>query len=198
MGYYYKRNNYNHCAYCGEECYYELCKSCYDLSKEDLIIKNEDGEWIKNVIKGNEYKFYDKTKRYSVKDNVLNNTEKRFYEYVKKNLKKKYTITPQVNLQTIIDTDTNTRNDELYRNIDFCIFRTKGYVPLLAIELNGRQHYSDTFWIERDKSIQKILESANLKLITIKNEELRIDKRLIRKIYNKIKHINSNNKKLWF
>lgn len=188
-GEYYKANN---CAYCGEESYYELCRDCYELSKNKDIIKNEDGKWVKNILKDNEYKFYDETKKYEIKNTVLNPTEQEFYDFVRQNLKKKYIITPQVNLQTIIETDTYTRNDELFRNLDFCIFRTKGYVPILAIELNGKQHYNNEYWKQRDKSIQNILEKANLKLLTIRNEDIELNEDLIKKIYNEIKHSNLN------
>ena len=191
--YYY--NNYktqNDCLYCGEPSgKYELCKNCYDLSKDEIIIKNDNGKWVKNVRKDNEYKFYDPNKNYYIKFPSLNKKEEEFYRLVKKYLNKKFVITPQVNLQTIIETDTYTRNDELYRNIDFIIFDTKFYTPIIAIELNGRQHYTNEYWIERDKSVKSILDDCGIEFLQIKNEDLG-------QIHNKfIKNLNNNLKKIY-
>ena len=184
--------NQKHCFYCGEVSgQYELCKNCYNLSKEEIIIKNENGIWVKNVRKDNEYKFYDPNKKYYIKFPSLNKKEEEFYRLVKKYLNKEFIITPQVNLQTIIETDTYTRNDELYRNLDFVIFDNKYYTPIIAIELNGKQHYTNEYWIERDKSVKSILNDCGIKYIEIKNENLN-------EINNKyVKHLNHDLKKLY-
>lgn len=169
MGYYkYNYANQNTCAYCGEHCYkYELCNECYQLAKEEYIIKNNKNEWVKNVRKGNEYKFYDENKTYTLKSHNLNEHEMRYFNLTRNNLKSKYMIIPQVNLQTIIETDSNKRNDELFRNVDFVLFKTKEYQPILVIELNGQQHYTNDYWIERDKSVKTILNKVKLPLLTI-------------------------------
>ena len=53
------------CKFCGTfSGKYELCQECHNLAKNEIIIKNEKGEWIKNekgewiknIRKGNEYK----------------------------------------------------------------------------------------------------------------------------------------------
>ena len=170
-----QNNNFekNECAYCGESTKYELCRDCYQLSKENAIIKKENGKWIKNPVFGNEYKFYDSNKKYILKQEMLNEFEMRFFNIARKSLSMKYTIIPQVNLQTIISTDTNTRNDELYRNIDFMIFHSKTFIPFLAIELNGQQHYTNDYYIERDKSVAKILNIVELPLLTIDIKDLK-------------------------
>ncbi len=155
------------CEYCGQLTNYELCRDCYQLSKENIIIKNDDGKWIKNVIKGNEYKFYDSNKEYVLKQDILNEFEMRFYNIVRKALKMKYTIIPQVNLQSIISTNTNKRNDELYRNVDFALFYSKTFTPFLIIELNGQQHYTNEYYKERDKSVKQILDKVKIPLLTI-------------------------------
>lgn len=179
---------HNECAYCGQYSRgYELCNECYHLSKEEYIIKNDKGTWIKNVVKGNEYKFYDKTKKYTLKQDLLNEFEMRFFNIVRSTLKSKYVIVPQVNLQTIIETNTNTRNDELYRNLDFVVFYAKKYKPFLAIELNGQQHYSNEYWKERDKSVQAILNDCKLPLLTIDIKVLK--KKQNKEIYNLMKKV---------
>lgn len=180
----------NICLYCGEDSgRYELCRDCYQMAKDEIIIKNEQGKWIKNVRKGNEYKFYDENKKYTLKKNLLNEWEMRFFNIVRMSLKTKYVIEPQVNLQTIIETNTNTRNDELYRNIDFVIYYAKKYIPFLAIELNGQQHYTNEYWKERDKSIKNILNQAQLPLLTIDIKDIKKMKdndiyNLMRKVIN--------------
>lgn len=156
------------CEYCGKYSgRYELCSDCYHLSQEEYIIKNEKGLWIKNIKKGNEYKFFDETKKYILKTNYLNEFESRYFNIIKKYLNKKYLIIPQVNLQTIIETDSNKRNDELFRNVDFVIYYAKTYTPFLVIELNGQQHYNNEYTKERDKSIKQILNIVQLPLLTI-------------------------------
>lgn len=183
------------CAYCDDYSpKYELCSECYHMAKEEIIIKNETGKWIKNIRKNNEYKFYDETKSYTLKNEILNKYEMRFYKLVKFNISKKYSIIPQVNLQTIIETDSNKRNDELYRNIDFIVYHTKQFTPFLAIELNGKQHYTNEYWKERDKSIKSILKCVQLPLLTIDIQDLKqlTDSEII-KITNKvINYLNPN------
>lgn len=177
----------NECKFCGELTNYELCRDCYQLAKEEIIIKNEKGVWIKNVRKGNEYKFYDENKQYILKNEIMNEFEMRFYNIVKKSISKKYSIIPQVNLQTIIATNTNKRNDELYRNVDFALFYSKKFIPFLIIELNGQQHYTNEYYVERDKSVKKILEKVQLPLLTIDVKDLKnLDDTTIRILIKKV------------
>ena len=158
----------NECEYCGDYSgRYELCRECHDMALDGTIIKNSYGKWIKNVTVGNEYKFYDDSKQYYLKENLMNEWEMRFFDMVRNNIKSKYTIVPQVNMQSLIETDTNKRNDELYRNLDFVLYYDKEFVPFLAIELNGQQHYTNEYWKERDKSVKLILSKVKLPLLTI-------------------------------
>lgn len=183
------------CKFCGDYSgKYELCKECYYLSKEETIIKNENGIWVKNQKKGNEYKFYDENKIYKLKNNLLNNYEMNFFNLVRSFLNKKYVIIPQVNLQTIVETNTNTRNDELFRNIDFIVYHIKNYTPFLAIELNGNQHYTNEYWKERDRSVRLILKDIGLPLLTIDIKDFRkIAQKDLQKIIKEvIKYINPN------
>ncbi len=184
-----------HCRYCGDYAgKYELCKECYYLAQEEYIIKNEKGIWTKNIRKGNEFKFYDKNKTYKLKINLLNEYEMKFFDIVRFSLNNKYVIIPQVNLQSIVETNTNTRNDELYRNIDFMLFHTDDYIPFLAIELNGQQHYTNEYWKERDKSVKSILQDIGIPLLTIDIQDLaKLKDNEIYNLINKtIKYLNPN------
>ena len=122
-----------------------------------------------------EDRFYNPKKKYFKKYPVLNVNEKRFYNYMRKKLYPNYIITPQVNLQTIIETDSNNRNNELFRNIDFGIFDIEMYNPIMLIEINGKQHDNNMYWIKRDKSVKEILDQANIMLFTINNKDLTSD-----------------------
>lgn len=194
----YYKNNFNNykskeCAFCGEPSgKYELCSECYNMAKEEIIIKNDKGLYIKNVKKGNEYKFFDPNKTYTLKTDLLNEWEMRFFNIVRTTLKSKYVIVPQVNLQTIIETNTHTRNDELFRNIDFVVYYAKQYIPFLAIELNGQQHYTNEYWKERDKSVKSILDMAQLPILTIDIKDIKQmeDKQLNTLMKKVIKYLN--------
>ena len=186
-------NTGKECAYCGQYSgRYDLCSDCYHLAQEEFIIKNENGNWVKNIRKGNEYKFYDEQKKYFLKTNLLNEFEMRYFNIIRKHISKKYLIIPQVNLQTIIDTDSNKRNNELYRNVDFVMYKAKTYTPFLVIELNGQQHYNNEYVKERDKSVRKILNLVQLPLLTIDIIDLKklTNKQLYLLTKNVVKKLN--------
>ncbi len=175
------------CKFCGELTNYELCRDCYNLAKEEIIIKNEKGVWVKNIRKGNEYKFYDENKEYVLKNEIMNEFEMRVYNIIKSSIPKRYSIIPQVNLQSIISTNSNKRNDELYRNVDFALFYSKKFIPFLIIELNGQQHYTNAYNIERDKSVKQILDKVKLPLLTIDVKDIKvINDSSIRKLIKKV------------
>lgn len=176
----YYKNYDNECLFCGEKSgKYELCKDCYHLAEDEIIIQNENGNWIKNIKKGIEERFYNEDKQYTLNLTPLNEFELNFYNLIRKNIDNKFIIDPQTNLQTIIKTNTNKRNDELFRNIDYVIFEKINYSPILAIELNGLQHKTNAYNQERDKSVQSILKDAQLPL-------LNIDIKILKKLnYNK-------------
>lgn len=120
-------------------------------------------------------RFYNPQKKYFRRTPVLSVYEKKFFKLMRDKLKNNFIITPQVNLQTIIETDSKERNDELFRNIDFGIFDTEMYNPILMIEINGPNHYNTSYWKRRDASINEILNQANIMLYTINNEDLNKD-----------------------
>ena len=161
------------CAFCEwTETKHELCKNCYELSQNKDIVK-ENNIWVATNKIGKEERFFDASKNYKLKKNRLSKHELAFYELAREKLDLKlYIVDPQVNMQAIIDTFSGTRNDELYRNIDFGIFTTSDYYPVLLIEINDYDHYSNPMKIERDKSVRAILKSANIPLLVIDNEDL--------------------------
>ena len=121
-------------------------------------------------------RFYNPSKLYTLKHPIMSVNEKKFFKIMREKLGNNYIITPQINLQSIIETPlSNSRNDELFRNVDFGIFDTEMYHPLMLIEINGKQHSNEEYWRKRDKSVKEILESAGLMLYTINNEDLKGD-----------------------
>ena len=186
-----KDENNKICEFCGQEAnFFSLCSDCEKLAFNKEIIKNEEGQWIKRERPKEELNFYDPEKEYVLKYPMLNNEEKNFFYFVRKNLNENFIITPQVNLQTIIETDTKTRNNELYRNLDFVIFDKENYIPLIAIEINGTQHYYNKYWRKRDKSVKAILKEAELEILILRNYEIeKLNKKFIYRLNNKLKNI---------
>lgn len=137
-------------------------------------------------IKDNKDRFYDPTKTYKLRESLCNKTELMFYNIIRLKLHINYVIFPQINLQSIIDTNTYFRNNELYRNIDFCIFKKDTLKPVLAIELNGNAH-NDLVIKKRDLSIRQILKCVDLPLLTIKNNNVTFEN--FDNIYNDIEKI---------
>lgn len=168
----YQKELENTCEYCGEYSNgYPLCYDCYQLSQEKIIIQDRNGNWINNVIKGNEDKFYDENKEYTKKDTLLTKNEGLFYTKLIKTVNKnKHIICPQVGLRAIIETNTKT-NNELYRSVDFTIINNETYEPILLIEINGNEHYEKDYTIARDDSVQKIAHEAQIPLFTLTNKE---------------------------
>ncbi len=153
-----------------------ICSNCKKLIKKNIFYNTEFGWGIDTdlILKktSQEINFYNPQKTYKLKHSLLTEYEQILYETINDKLDKKYIILPQINLQTIIETNTNHRNNELYRNLDFCIFERGTFKPILAIELNGKNHKINTYTMQRDISVKKILNQAKLPLIIIENKEL--------------------------
>lgn len=112
-------------------------------------------------------RFTDKTvdQVYYSKKKLLTDTEKTFYDYFKM-LEPQYVILPQINLASIVTKNNNSHyyQNELYRNIDFCIFNSNLEI-LLAIEINDDSHKSYKRKL-RDEKVNRILKDANIEMLT--------------------------------
>ena len=101
---------------------------------------------------------------YKLKDSLITETEKPYLEAVKEVLPEGYVLQPQVNLASIIErTDGAVYHNELFRNIDACIFDTS-YKPVLLIEINDQSH-SDSKRKSRDAKVKAICEEAGIQLV---------------------------------
>jgi hypothetical protein len=101
---------------------------------------------------------------YELKESLITATEKEYFTAIKNALPAGYFLQPQVNLASIIyRTDNFKFQNELYRNIDACVF-DEAYKPIMLIEINDDTH--NTFSRrERDQKVKAICEEAGIPLI---------------------------------
>ena len=106
------------------------------------------------------------TQVYFLRSSLMSNGEWPFFHALKKIVGDKYIVQPQVNLASIIEktSDSKYRN-ELFRNIDFCIF-DNNYKPLVLVEINDATHMTNDRK-ERDQKVKNICAEAKLPLITL-------------------------------
>lgn len=103
---------------------------------------------------------------YEVKQCLMTDTEKLFFQALKECVPEGYIVQPQVNLATIITrTDKAPFVNELFRNIDFCILNND-YKPILLFEVNDKSH-EDAKRKERDEKVKKICEEAGIQLFRL-------------------------------
>lgn len=164
------------CEICKNPSFSPICANCHQLVDKKIINKTKNGWAIKTDLIlsriDQDANFFNPQKSYKLKSSLLTQYEKILYETIRDKLDKNFIVLPQVNLQTIIDTNTNCRNNELYRNLDFCIFDKITLKPILAIELNGENHKTNAYKKQRDVSVRNILLTAELPLVTIENKDL--------------------------
>ncbi|MCI1964618.1 MAG: DUF2726 domain-containing protein [Oscillospiraceae bacterium] len=102
---------------------------------------------------------------YELKESFITPTEKSFFTVIKKVLPSEYFLQPQVNLASIIyRTDNFKFQNELYRNIDACVFDMT-YKPIILIEINDDTHNTSDRK-KRDQKVKAICEEAGIPLIT--------------------------------
>jgi hypothetical protein len=102
---------------------------------------------------------------YELKESLITETEKSYFTAIKNLLPAGYFLQPQVNLASIIcRTDNFKFQNELYRNIDACVF-DKAYKPVILIEINDDTHKTSDRK-ERDQKVKSICEEAGIPLIT--------------------------------
>lgn len=103
---------------------------------------------------------------YELKKSLISGTEKSYLTAIKGILPAGYYLQPQVNLASIIyRTDNFKFQNELYRNIDACVF-DKEYRPVLLIEINDDTHNAPDRK-ERDRKVKDICEEAGIPIITL-------------------------------
>lgn len=101
---------------------------------------------------------------YEVKMSLITETEKPYLTAIKKALPKGYFVQPQVNLASIIyRTDGARYQNELYRNVDACIFDLN-YKPIALVEINDNSH-NDPKRKARDAKVKMICEEAGIPLM---------------------------------
>lgn len=102
---------------------------------------------------------------YSLKPSLITNSEKAYLTAIKNCLPDGYFVQPQVNLASIITKNSDAKyQNELYRNIDACIF-DMSYKPIVLIEINDVSH-NDYYRKNRDIKVKNICEEAGIKIIT--------------------------------
>ena len=96
---------------------------------------------------------------------LLTFTEIKFKNAIEKALPKNYILYPQINLATIITrTDEHKYQNELFRNVDFCVFDEK-FNPQAIIEINDKTH-NEKSRQARDYKVKDICAKANIPFIT--------------------------------
>lgn len=102
---------------------------------------------------------------YELKKSLISETERSYLTAIKNVLPAGYFLQPQVNLASIIyRTDNFKFQNELYRNIDACVF-DKEYRPIVLIEINDDTHKAPDRK-ERDHKVKDICEEAGIPLVT--------------------------------
>lgn len=121
-------------------------------------------------------------KKFEVKNSLMTDCEKEFYNAILKAVPPSYIVIPQVNLASIIrHTDNVKYANDLFRNIDFGIFNSD-FKPIALIEINDKTHEEDKSRQARDYKVKNICNEAEIPLITLwtkygVNQEY-IDKRI--------------------
>lgn len=96
----------------------------------------------------------------------MTKAEELFYNTLTEIVGVEFIVQPQINLATIIKKESKVKyQNELYRNIDFGIFKKSNYELLLLIELNDNSH-NDPKRKQRDTKVKNICSEANIPLIT--------------------------------
>lgn len=129
----------------------------------------------------NEKAFNANNKLYRMKKYFMTSAEKELFQKIKNVVGNEYIVLPQINLATVVEKVNKTGyHNELFRNIDFCIF-TQDYEPKILIELNDNSHHFKNRRI-RDDKVNMICSDAGLPVLTLwsnyPNEEKYIKQRL--------------------
>ncbi|MCA9353659.1 DUF2726 domain-containing protein [Candidatus Nomurabacteria bacterium] len=114
--------------------------------------------------------------KYSKKKFLITKSEAELFNLLIQEFGNKYYIFPQVHLSSFLDHKIKGQNwsaalSHIQRkSVDFLICDKEYITPLVAIELDDKSHEREDRK-ERDFVVEKILESANIKLVRIKKED---------------------------
>jgi len=101
---------------------------------------------------------------YQLKKSFITETERKYLSAIKPLLPQGYYLQPQVNLATVIEKIGEFKyQNELYRNVDACIFDEEDK-PIALIEINDETH-NQPDRIKRDRKVKCICEEAGIPLV---------------------------------
>jgi len=118
-----------------------------------------------------------KTYSYRKKTYLLTKPERDFFEVLESILNNKYYIFPQLHLSTLLNHEIVGQNYKGAlshidrKSVDYVICDKTYLSPLLVLELDDPSH-SRNDRRDRDKEVERILESSNLPLIRIPYAEI--------------------------
>ncbi|MCC8191552.1 MAG: DUF2726 domain-containing protein [Ruminococcus sp.] len=120
---------------------------------------------------------------YSLKDSLITDKESQYLAAIKACLPDGYILQPQVNLASTINKNQSSGfQNELFRNIDACIF-DKAYKPIVLIEINDSTH-NEYRRKKRDKKVADICNDAGIGIISLWTR-YGINQNYISKVVNK-------------
>ena len=98
----------------------------------------------------------------------------------------RYTIQKEVAISQVFESNVNYSDLFYSGRFDFVVYERQGRqdIPILAIELDGKEHFEDEVVRQRDKKKNEICKAHNLQIIRVENSYARR--------YNHIKEILMN------
>ena len=110
------------------------------------------------------------------KEFLMNIPERKFFEELQNIISDNHVVFPQVLLSSIVKVISSRKDFWKYYNkinrktIDYVIFEKPYFMPVLAIEYDGRTHDRDDRQ-ERDDFVDNVLNSAGIKSFHIKHQK---------------------------
>lgn len=88
-------------------------------------------------------------------------------------LSSKYIVRTEVAI-SVVFSDKNPHNDLFYKGrFDFVVYDKQDNMPLLAVELDGKEHATDCAVMARDRKKEEICRSHGFELIRVDNSYAR-------------------------
>jgi very-short-patch-repair endonuclease len=110
---------------------------------------------------------------YRKKDALLTSSERTFFYFLIKSFGARYQVCPQIHLTDLVRIEAgDSYSAEMVRymgmkSVDFVLFDRATFAPLVAVELDGKEH--ETLFDRRNRDAEKelILEQAGIPLVRI-------------------------------